>query len=413
MTASATPPGAATPRADPRRVTEIHHHARRSLLVAALFTVAAPVVALFPHSTGGWLPLHLFLVGGLLSAISGATQLLAVTWSASPAPPRRTTSAQRWILAAGALAVALGREFDSTASTAAGGIAVIVALVLLGRNLVRIRITAVTDRFAPAIDTYLLAVITGIAGAALAVGLVTGATGIGWTEMRQAHLTLSLYGLVGLVIAGTLPYVIATQIRSRMSTRATPRRLRLLATWLAVATAVIAMAHLTGRPGTAAAGLGAYAAGIAAIMLLLPLPTRRQLRWAGPRLLQLGAGLAWWAATTLLLAAAVAAEQTDRGPILRTLVIGGFAQILVASLAYLGPVVRGGGHRQLTAGFALTRSWLGLIAANTAALGALASQTAVVAVGLTVWIVDTAVRGALLARRPGRRGGPLVPSTGS
>jgi hypothetical protein len=411
MTASATPPGT-TPRADPYRVTAIHHHARRSLLVAGLFAVAAPITALLPHSTGGWLPLHVFLVGGLLSAISGATQLLAVTWSASPAPPRRTTSAQRWILAAGALSVALGRELDSTAGTAAGGIAVIVALVLLGMNLARIRRTAVTRRFAPAIDTYLLAVFAGITGAALAVALVGGHTGARWTDMRAAHLTISLYGLVGLTIAGTVPYFIATQIRSKMSTRATSRRLRVLASWLGVATAVAAAAHLGGRPFVAGAALAAYSAGILAMLLLLPLPTRRQLRWAGPRLLQLGTGLGWWAAATLLLAASVAREQAAHDPILRALVIGGFAQILVASLAYFGPVLRGGGHQQLTAGFVLTRSWLGVIAANTAALGALADLPAVVAVGLAVWIVDTAARGALLARRARRWGGSLVPSAG-
>ncbi|HRD99682.1 MAG TPA: hypothetical protein PLV68_00185, partial [Ilumatobacteraceae bacterium] len=56
---------------------------------------------------------------------------------------------------------------------------------------------------------------------------------------------------------------------------------------------------------------------------------------------------------------------------LQALVIGGFAQILVASLAYLGPVLRGGGHRRLSAGFAITRSWTSLAAGNAAALAAL------------------------------------------
>lgn len=51
--------------------------------------------------------------------------------------------------------------------------------------------------------------------------------------------------------------------------------------------------------------------------------------------------------------------------------IGGYAQILVASLAYLGPVLRGGGHRRLTEGFAITGSWPSLAAGNIAAVGAL------------------------------------------
>ena len=87
--------------------------------------------------------------------------------------------------------------------------------------------------------------------------------------------------------------------------------------------------------------------------------------------MQLAAGLAWWAAMTVALAVATIRETDDRA-ILQALVIGGFAQILVASLAYLGPVLRGGGHRRLTAGFAITRSWVSLAAGNAAALAALA-----------------------------------------
>jgi hypothetical protein len=95
---------------------------------------------------------------------------------------------------------------------------------------------------------------------------------------------------------------------------------------------------------------------------------------------------------------------TDDGPILRALVIGGFAQILVASLAYLGPVLRGGGHQRLTAGFAVTRSWVSLAAGNAAAGAALAGVGPILAVILAVWLVDIVVRaGRLLAGRSTRR----------
>jgi hypothetical protein len=161
-------------------VTEIHRQARRSLVAAAAFTMAAPLAVLVPHDTGEWLPLHLFLVGGLLNAISGATQLLAVTWSSSPAPSRRAASVQRSVLTAGAIAVAFGRELDNHTLAAAGGAAVTTALALLGANLVRIRQTAVTDRFLPAIDGYLLAVTSGILGSLLAVALVTDRAGTRW-----------------------------------------------------------------------------------------------------------------------------------------------------------------------------------------------------------------------------------------
>ena len=41
-----------------------------ALVVAAAFTFAAGVAVAVPHNTGLWLPLHLFLVGGMLTAIS-------------------------------------------------------------------------------------------------------------------------------------------------------------------------------------------------------------------------------------------------------------------------------------------------------------------------------------------------------
>jgi hypothetical protein len=387
-------------RGDWSRVVEAQRQARRSLAVAGAFAVGAPLAALLPTSTGTWLPLHLFLVGGLLNAISGATQLLAVTWSASPAPSRRVTSLQRWMLAAGAVAIAGGRELGERTVSVAGSSAVAAALVVLGASLWRIRTGAVTRRFAPATDTYLLAVGAGIFGTLLAIGLVTGEAGTRWTEVRAAHLTLNVFGLVGLTIAGTLPYFVATQARTKMSPRATPGRLQASSVWLLAAAGAAAGAHLLDRPVLAGIALAAYAAGLVALTAMLPIPTRRQLGWAGPRLLQLGAGMVWWIATTALLAVSVIRDHTQHGPILRALVIGGFAQILLASLAYFGPVLRGGGHELLGAGFAVTRSWTGLVAANVAAAGALAALAPVVAAGLAVWVGDTVVRAVRFARQP-------------
>jgi hypothetical protein len=84
------------------------------------------------------------------------------------------------------------------------------------------------------------------------------------------------------------------------------------------------------------------------------------------------------------------------------LVVGGYAQILGAAVAYLGPVLRAGGHQQLTAGFLTTRSWLALGAANVAAIALVLGAPEVVGAAIFVWVVDTAARaGALMlgARR--------------
>ncbi len=64
--------GSAAPVGEAGRVRVAQRQARLTLAMAAVYTATAPIAALAPHRTGWWLPLHLFLVGGLLSAISGA-----------------------------------------------------------------------------------------------------------------------------------------------------------------------------------------------------------------------------------------------------------------------------------------------------------------------------------------------------
>lgn len=405
---SAAGRGSAAPRGAAGRVAATHRQTRRGLLVTAAFLLAAPVAAVVPHSTGPWLPLHLFLVGALLSAVSAVTQMLAVTWSSAPAPPERLAAAQRWLLASGAALLAAGRELGWAPVAGVGGTLVVAALVLLALLLVRIRASAAVDRYRPAIDAYLVAVAAGVVGCALGVLLAIGRGPTG-SDVLSAHLTVNVYGLVGLVIAGTLPAFAATQARTKVSPRATPARLRGVVGALAAATAVAATGLLVGHDGVAAVGLASYVVGLVALLALVPRLGRRQLTWAGPRLVQLLAGMGWWMVATLLLARSVAAGDGLPGPLLRTLAIGGFAQVLVASLAYLGPVVRGGGHQRLTAGFAATRSWPSLVAGNVAAWAALADLRPLLVVTVAAWGVDVARRaGALVAARRGDDGsGPV------
>lgn len=382
------------------RVALVHRQTRPTLLAAVGFLVAAPVAAVVPHSTGAWLPLHLLLVGALLSAISGATQMLAVTWSTSPAPSDGAVALQRATVVVGTVLLVAGREADLDLVAAVGGALVGLALVLLGRLLVGIRRTATTDRYAPAIDGYLAALAFGVVGIAAGVHL---ATGDGSTDLRAAHLVINLLGLVGGVILATLPFFAATQVRAKMSPRATPGRVRGLVAASTVAVAAAAVALAVGQRDVGSALLVVEALVVLAVVALLPRVGARQLTWSGPRLVHLLAGIAWWAVGVVALAVAVR-NGGDDGPALRTLAVGGFAQILVGSLAYLGPVLRGGGHEQLTDGFATTGSWIGVGAANLAAVGLLASATPLIAIGVGVWFLDGAARGVRLLsgwrRRP-------------
>jgi hypothetical protein len=144
----------------------------------------------------------------------------------------------------------------------------------------------------------------------------------------------------------------------------------------------------------AAIGLGGYAAGVGAVVGSLPRPTRRQLPWAGPRLVALWAGGLWWTAAVAATALDARADRTVfGGRWLVVLVVAGYAQILWGSLAYLLPMLRGGGHQRLAGGFASTRSWLGFTAANAAGVSAALSLPAAATAGaIAVWVLDSGRR---------------------
>ena len=127
----------------------------------------------------------------------------------------------------------------------------------------------------------------------------------------------------------------------------------------------------------------------------------KQLRWAGPAPLAARAGLGWWGGATLAVAwQAASGNDVFTRPVVGVLVVGGYAQILAASLTYLGPVLHGGGHRRLMDGFRITRSWPGLVAANVATIALAVDAHYVVVVALSVGLLDTVLRAAAFARAP-------------
>jgi nitrite reductase (NO-forming) len=294
----------------------------------------------------------------------------------------------------------VGREIGSSAVIAIGGSALAAALAMLGAILWSVRHSAGTPRFRPAIDAYLLALAFGLVGVALGATIAIDG-GDWWDRLRGAHLIVNLFGLVGLTIVGTLPYFVATQTRTKMSPRVSPFRQRALLLALTIATATATAGQLIAAPGLTAAGLSAWALAMAGVVALLPSIHRRQLSWAGPRLVALFAGMAWWvvAAGALALGADTGLEDQQRA--LLAVSVGGVAQIVVASLAYLAPVLRGGGHQHLTAGFSATRSWVWVVAANTAAAALLLDRSVLAALALAAWAIDVVVRSTLLlsARR--------------
>src|SRR3546814_4660432 len=127
-----------------------------------------------------------------------------------------------------------------------------------------------------------------------------------------------------------------------------------------------------------------------------PRSTRTDTPFPYTTLFRLGlwAGGAWWS-----LAVAATAVEAGRdesillgGRWLLVLVVAGYGQILWGSLAYVVPMLRGGGHERLGEGFAVTRSWLGLGAANAAGIALASDLTPVAWVLGGVWVLDTAWR---------------------
>lgn len=377
------------------RVVAAQRQARDAFAWTFAFTAGALVAMAAGPRTGRWLPLHLFLAGGVMTAISGATVLLAVTWSAGPAPARRTTASQQAMIALGALGVALGRELDAPPAVLDAAAGVFVAgLVLLAVLVTRSVGRGLERRFDAAAIWYVAAAAAGVIGVTLGLSLATGTAPDG---ARTAHVTLQLLGLVGLVVGGTLPTFAATLGRTRRAERATPaRHLRVLA-WQVAALAAAVAGVLAGSHALATAGFAAYAAGIVALGTMLPRLTRRSLTWAGPRLPGLHLALGWWvaAAATAAWRSAAGAEPLSERTI-AVLALAAYAQLVWAALAYLGPVLRAGGHARLSAGFTHTRSWLALVAFNTAGVAAALGATRLTVAAIVVAAVDTLARHALL-----------------
>lgn len=416
MTDTAGRSGTTRPQAAPGRVAEVQRQTRPTLALSALFLAVAPIAAVLHHDTGRWLPLHLALAGGLVLAVSGATQFLSVTWGAAPAPAAWAVAAQRWLVAGGAVLVAVGREWSVEWITGTGGAAVGAGLVVLVVLLAGIARAAVQRRVVPAVVAYITGAVLGVAGVGLGATLGSGGGGHLYARLRDVHETLNLLGLAGFVVAGTLPFFVATQAKTKMSRRAT------LSAQLGVQAAMalgllVTIVGLLGRWHIAVAvGLAGYGAALAFLVTLLPRLGPKQYRWAGPRLVQAAASLAWWIGAVVLAAVHAAdGHPPYSGSVVPALVIGGYAQLLVAALSYFGPVLVGGGHERLAASFGLTRSWVGLAAGNIAAAAACAALARpVYGFALAVWTVDGSVRGGLLvaARLRSNADGPSQDKAG-
>ena len=377
------------------RIRTTHRQARETLRWALVFLAGAAVAA----GLGGArsVPLHPFPAGGRGLPLSAVTLMLTVTWSAAPAPPDRWVLVQRSLLAVGTLGVAVGRAADLPGVvTGIAGVAYLLGLALLGVLLVITVMDGLERRFDVAVAAYVSALVLSVFAIGVGIDMAVHEAN---PDLRAVHVTLNLLGYVGLVISGTLPFFGATVGRSRMSHRATPGRLGTVVAAQVVAVLAVVVGVLINVSPPVFVGLGLYGYGIVVTLAFMPAPSRRQIEWAGPRLLALWVGSGWWAVAVLATAYEVAVDDAlpFTGRWLLVVVVGGYAQIVWGALAYLLPMLRGGGHQKLREGFTATRSWVGLAAVNAAAVALVVEVHQAAAVAVAVWVADAAWR----ARRVG------------
>jgi nitrite reductase (NO-forming) len=336
--------------------------ARRHLLVAALVLgyLAAGGVALALGDRvagGGWLALHLVLLGAATNAI--------VVWSEHFASALlRTAPVGEWAATARALALNLGivavlagvptgRPALAAAGAGLAGVVVLAHALTLAARIAR----ALPARLAGTVWYYVAAAAALLAGMGLGLWLAGGVAGSAdaYLALRLAHVHLNVLGWVGLAVVGSQFTLWPTVLRTHMVPGLEADMHRALPP-LAAGLAVAATGLATQQRLVALAGLAAYAAGLAVALV----PFVRTARRRPPRTASawmLGAGMAWLVVAVLadlgaLAASARVADLDGQMGRLVPAVVAGFAlQTLTGALTYLLPVVFGrgaAGNRRLT-----------------------------------------------------------------
>jgi nitrite reductase (NO-forming) len=297
-----------------------------------------------PWRLGLWLPLHLALAGAISTAISGAMQNFMHALTATPPPAERLVWAQFLLVASGAGLIAIGMPTSTAWLTAAGGIAFIAAMAILGWMLRRAWRRALNRRHPMPIAAYACAISFVLLGAAIGAWLGAGSAPDGeYLELKQAHMTANVLGWASLTVVGTLITLLPTVLRLRMPRWPGRTVLTLLVTGLIL--------QLVGRIGPVtwllALGGVTYAVGALGLVLLVASVLRAERNWAIPAAaLHMMGAVVWFVAGSIGLAAALfdGVAGFDRyRPVFLTAFVGGWlVQVLLGAWSYLLPMATPG-----------------------------------------------------------------------
>ncbi|HEX6873247.1 MAG TPA: hypothetical protein VF163_19290 [Micromonosporaceae bacterium] len=357
MTAVQTPPQRVG--AQPRR----SHWHRRASAVPLLY-LAGLVIAGLLHPVlpvAHWLLIHLLLLGAATNAIVQWSAHFAAVVLRAPEPAHRRAETARLIgLNVGVLAVLAGTTASLRWLGVAGAAVVFGAVCAhLGTLAARLR-RALPARFSVTVHYYLAA------GVALLVGIPLGAvqlvSDVGSDRLVLVHAHVNLLGWILFTVLGTLVTLWPTTLRTRMSDRAVHAASTALLPAM-VGLSVLAAGLLTWWRPVAVSGLAVLAGAIGwALWPALESARRRPpgtfATWS------IAAGLGWLM-VALVRDGVLLATSPDPGAahaglalVLLPLLVGFVGQVLLGAMAYLVPMVLGGGPAKVREHTArLDRHW--------------------------------------------------------
>jgi nitrite reductase (NO-forming) len=253
--------------------------ARRHLLVAwfvlAYLAAGGVTLALGDRvAGGGWLAVHLVLLGAATNAIVVWSEHFAAALLHAVPAGERAATARALALNLGILGVLGGVHTGRAALAVAGacltGVVVLAHAVALTTRVGR----ALAARLGHTVWFYLAASAALLAGMGVGLWLAGGVAGStdAYRALRLAHVHLNLLGWVGLAVVGTQFTLWPTVLRTRMAA-GVERAVRWSLPPMVVGLATAATGLLTQRRAVALVGLGSYAAGLG--LALVPSSGRR------------------------------------------------------------------------------------------------------------------------------------------
>lgn len=339
------------------------------LAYLAMIVVVGFLHPFLPHWR--WLLIHLLLLGAATNAILVWSTHFAGAVLRAPVPAARRGEAARLVLLnAGVIGVLVagttGPSWLAVPTSALVFAAVAAHLAALAVRLHR----ALPAPLAVTVHYYLIAAVALLVGIP-AGGWMLAAGGTAGLHLFHAHV--NVLGWISLTVLGTVLTLWPTVLRTRIA----PGAVRAARVALPLATAgllAVGVGVLGWWPGVTAAGLALFATAVGTITV----PAVRAARARPPSSFaawSIAAALGWLVVALVidagvLLAAGSAGEAAARfGVVLVPLLAGFVAQVLIGALAYLLPVVLGGGPARVRANTAIMeRHWSQRVVTGNVAL---------------------------------------------